>query len=154
MMTTRRNKSTVRSWREEVRQHHVATNSSVISGTPRMNSMKTTQIHLIIGMMTDDPAPADAQRNDSDTQVTPSIMFSMKPPRSRLAQDQAGVSRRQRISDPAEDPPTTSRRKTPPRSQRKAAGHKRVSRPGNPRSKPTKPRLAPGLCRPRSARRR
>ena len=63
-----------------------ATNSKVIKGTPRMNSMKTTQINLMIGRFDCRPKASTMPRgNESETQMTPKIMLSIKPPIFREA---------------------------------------------------------------------
>ena len=51
-----------------------------------MNSIKTTQIHLMIGMLDCRPRASRMPRGkDSDTQTTPSIRLIMNPPISREA---------------------------------------------------------------------
>ena len=61
-----------------------ATNKRVISGTPLINSMKTTQIHLIIGMSDCRPnAKATPRGIDKQTAIVPNKRLSIKPPISR-----------------------------------------------------------------------
>ena len=58
-----------------------ATNKSVISGTPLMNSMKTTQIHLIIGIPDCRPrANAIPSGMERQTAIVPNRRLSIKPP--------------------------------------------------------------------------
>jgi hypothetical protein len=101
----------------------------VISGTPRMNSMKTTQIHLMIGMSDCRPSASTMPiGSDSDTQTTPRIMLSMKPPMSRGFRHRSRVAFRAPIGrddEPDCPPDQTSRDAAAEEARGKARRHQR-----------------------------
>ena len=81
---TRKIKSMLVSGGKKKARMTLATNSRVISGTPRMNSIKTTQIHFIIGIFDCRPsANAIPSGIDKLTAMVPNRRLSIKPPISR-----------------------------------------------------------------------
>ena len=59
----------------------IATKSSVISGTPRMNSMNATENIRTIGMRERRPSASTMPMGSESTMPTsPAIRLSMKPP--------------------------------------------------------------------------
>ena len=85
MMITRRIKSKLVPGGKKYASTTFATNKRVISGTPRINSINTTHIPLIMGMFDCLPkANSIPIGRDRDTQTVPKIIFNMKPPISLL----------------------------------------------------------------------
>ncbi len=83
MMMTRRMMSKFVPGGRKTLSRNVATRSSVISGTPRMNSMKPTEIALTMNMSERRPrASRMPSGSEKAMPVMPMVIDSMKPPKS------------------------------------------------------------------------